>query len=124
MLLNQSSAKRRRESVQCVNNMMTLGAAARMWANDNGDRLPPSFMAMSNEMITPRLLLCPSDHTRPMPTRWADGTPELTSYEIVSPGMPESDTHTVYLRCQIHGHLGYADATVFDGLERRGRKPR
>ena len=81
-------------------------------------------MAMSNEMITPRLLLCPSDHTRPMPTRWADVTPELTSYEIVSPGMPESDTHTVYLLCQIHGHLGYADATVVDGLERRGRKPR
>src|SRR5262249_50373709 len=36
MLLNQSSAKRRRESVQCVNNMMKLGASARMWANDNG----------------------------------------------------------------------------------------
>lgn len=124
VLLNHSSGKRRRESLQCVNNMLALGAAARMWANDNGDRLPPSFLAMSNELVTPRLLHCPADPTRPPLTHWADVTPESTSYEIISPGMPESDTHTVYLRCLIHGYAGYADATVFDGVERRGKQSR
>jgi hypothetical protein len=122
MVLNRSVSRRSHESIQCINNMVALGLAARMWANGNGDHLPASFSVMSNEMATPRILRCPSDQTRPLLTRWSEFTPELSTYEIVSPGMPESDTHTAYLRCQIHGHLAYADATVFDGVERRGKR--
>jgi len=123
--LNRFSGRHRvesSESAQCANNMIALGFAARMWSNDNGDHLPLSFVAMSNEIVTPKILRCPSDRARQPLTRWADVTADHVSYEMVSPGAPESDTQTVYLRCHIHGHQGYVDGTVVDNQGRRRSK--
>ena len=72
---NQSSA------IQCVNNLKQIGLAFRIWEGDNGDKYPmrvpakkggtmepalrgnaaPSFQVMSNELSTPRILVCPAD---------------------------------------------------------------
>jgi hypothetical protein len=57
------------------------------------------------------------------PSRWAVFTPADSSYEIVTPGLKDGDTNGVFLRCRIHGYLGYADATVFDGVRRRTKIP-
>ena len=58
-------------------------------------------------------------HGRQAAANWVTFTPADSSYEIVTPGLPDGDTNGVFLRCKIHGHLGYADATVFDGVRRR-----
>jgi prepilin-type N-terminal cleavage/methylation domain-containing protein/prepilin-type processing-associated H-X9-DG protein len=75
---NQSS------EIQCVNNLKQIGLAFRIWEGDNGDKLPmrvpakkggamepalrgnvaPIFQVMSNELSTPRILLCPADADR------------------------------------------------------------
>jgi prepilin-type N-terminal cleavage/methylation domain-containing protein/prepilin-type processing-associated H-X9-DG protein len=75
---NQSS------EIQCVNNLKQIGLAFRIWEGDNGDKLParvserkggamepalrgnvaPVFQVMSNELATPRILLCPADADR------------------------------------------------------------
>jgi len=41
------------------------------------------------------------------------------SYEIIRPNLPGDDFTNAYFRCPAHGHLGYADGTVFDGSRRR-----
>jgi prepilin-type N-terminal cleavage/methylation domain-containing protein/prepilin-type processing-associated H-X9-DG protein len=75
---NQSS------EIQCVNNLKQIGLAFRIWEGDNGDKLPmrvpvkkggameaaargnvaPIFQVMSNELSTPRILVCPADADR------------------------------------------------------------
>jgi hypothetical protein len=117
------SAKRKAESVQCGNYMASIGCAARLWANDHGDYLPSQLISMSNEVIATKILICPGDHSRKPAASWASFTAADSSYEIVTPGLRDGDTNGIFLRCTIHGHLGYADATVFDGLKRRTKIP-
>jgi len=49
---------------------------------------------------------------------WADFVPSRASYEIVSPGVSDSETNAVLFRCKIHGH----DGSVYDGVTRRWGK--
>ena len=71
---------------QCVNNLKQIGLSFRLWSGDNGDRFPmqvsisetnggtkeliaegnvfPHFHIMSNELSTPRILICPEDKGR------------------------------------------------------------
>ncbi len=71
----------RQKEIQCVNNVKQIGLAFRIWEGDNGDKLPmrvpeknggamePAlrgdvariFQVMSNELSTPRILVCPAD---------------------------------------------------------------
>ena len=116
-------AKRMAESVSCGNYMASIGFAARLWAEDHDGHLPSDLLSMSNEVIMPKILVCPGDHARQPAATWAVFTPAGSSYEIVTPGLRDGDTNGVFLRCRIHGHLGYADATVFDGFRRRTEIP-
>jgi hypothetical protein len=78
--------------------------------------------SMSNELVSPKILCCPGDGGRQRIYDWAKFIrADSSSYEVVSPSARDGDTNAVYLRCKVHGHLGYADATVFDG-KRRGTK--
>ena len=119
LVWQRTVARRQGRSAQCGNNMVAIVSAARLWSNDNGDHFPRDFLVMSNELISPRILVCPADKSRHRMTQWDGFTASQSSYEILAPGVAESDTQTVYLRCQIHGHLGYVDGTVFDGVGRR-----
>jgi hypothetical protein len=90
-----------------------------MWAMDNDERLPTDFASMSNEINTTKILVCAADHKRRPATNWASLTLENCSYELLSPGLPATNSDTAVLRCIVHGHVGYLDATVFDGVRRR-----
>jgi hypothetical protein len=74
----------RSTEVQCVNNLKQIGLAYRIWEGDNGDKMPMQvpaknggamepaalgnvariFQVMSNELSTPRVLICPADADR------------------------------------------------------------
>src|SRR3954447_13306463 len=109
-------AKRRAESMACGNYMCCICIAGRTWAMDGDGHLPPDFLSMSNEVSSPRILVCPGDHSRRPATNWASLTPDHSSYEIVTLHLVDGDTNGVFLRCKFHhDHLGYADGTVFDG---------
>ena len=67
--------------IACVNNLKQIGIAYRLWEGDHGDKYPMAvsvanggsmeliaagnvtacFQAMSNELYTPKILLCPAD---------------------------------------------------------------
>lgn len=118
-----SSVKRRLVSARCGNNMASIGLVACLWSYDHDGHFPSNFPSMSKMISTPKLLICPGDHSRKPAASWAAFTPDNTSYEIVSPGWQGNNTNTVFMRCKVHGHLGYTDATVFDGVRRRTKAP-
>ena len=82
-----------------MNNLKNVGLAFRIFATDNGDRFPMSvpaleggsadfaaknaandrliwrhFSALSNELSTPKIIICPSDGTRTESTSFATNT--------------------------------------------------
>jgi hypothetical protein len=113
-----SRAQRRAESLQCASSITSICLSARLWAEDNGGFLATNFICMSNEISAPKILSCVAARRAPT-ENWADFRPQNCTYEILAPGMRVDDTNTPYLRCTIHGHLGYSDSTVFDGVRRR-----
>jgi competence protein ComGC len=76
-----ASAKRKSKRINCVNNLKQDGLAFRLWEGDNGDKYPMAvstnkngtmeyaedgnafrhFQVMSNELSTPKILVCPAD---------------------------------------------------------------
>ena len=69
-----ASAKKKAQRINCVNNLKQLALAYRIWEGDNGDKYPMAvftinsaadtfryFQVMSNELSTPRILVCPAD---------------------------------------------------------------
>src|SRR3954468_17899257 len=72
------------QRISCINNLRQLGIASRLWANEhdsnfvwqvstaNGGALESalsgntvtSYLAMSNELNSPKILFCPSDKAR------------------------------------------------------------
>lgn len=70
--------------INCVNNLKQIGLSCRVWEGDNGDKFPPrvsvtnggsmeftsgtnvwrTFQMMSNELNTPKVVICPEDKAR------------------------------------------------------------
>jgi hypothetical protein len=113
--------KKRAQSMSCVSHMVSICFAGRFYASDNGGHFPTNFTSMSNELVTPRVLHCPGDSRNVWITNWDNITSANCSYAMVTPGVHEDATNTVFIRCSVHGHLGYPDDTVFDGVRRRGK---
>ena len=59
-----SRAKSKAQRISAVNNLKQIGLAARTWAIDNGDALPPSFEAMKNELSTDKITYDPNTGQR------------------------------------------------------------
>jgi hypothetical protein len=114
-----SRAKKIAQSINCGNYMSSIGFVARIWSEDNSNRLADNFLVMSNELATPKVLICPGDVFRKPANSWTEFTTNNCSYEILQPGMDAVNLTNAYFRCPIHGHLGFADGTVFDGKRRR-----
>ena len=108
-----ASQKQRTGSLACGDYMTSIGCAARNYADDHDGNLPSDFLSMSNEVSTPKILVCPGDHSRQPAASWAVFTPEDSSYEIVTPHLRDGDTNLVYVRCKIHGNVLYGDGSVF-----------
>jgi len=114
------AAHQRAQASSCAGRMFPFTFAAFQWMQDNkSSRFPTNLAYLSSEGAPVRWLVCPRDTSRTAAADWASFTPEHSSYEIVSPGMAEHDTNSVFLRCRIHAHLAYGDMTVFDGVRRR-----
>jgi prepilin-type N-terminal cleavage/methylation domain-containing protein len=98
-------AKARAQRINCANNLKQVGLAFKTWALDNGDRFPmlvsaadggpyhqanytagnfggvymyEVYMVMSNELSTPKVLMCPSDERNAF-TNFFTATPPAPS---------------------------------------------
>jgi prepilin-type processing-associated H-X9-DG protein len=90
--------------IRCVNNLKNVGLAFRIYATDNNNRLPwelpnakdtnapthilyssdPTtyILAVTNELSTPKIVICPADKGRPEATNWTPFTRANLSYFI------------------------------------------
>jgi hypothetical protein len=109
-----AQAKSRAQSIACMNNLKQIGLAGRIWATDHGDKLPPDWLAMKNELSTPRILFCPADAegNNHQNETWDNLDLDAISYEMVSPGAGEAEPGKVFVRCRQHGHECFVDGSV------------
>jgi hypothetical protein len=108
-----AEAQDKASSIQCVSNMKQIGLAARMWANDHKEIMPPDFLTMQNELNTPKILVCPGDTARTKVSNWNEFSPANASYEFLVPNVSEREPpQTIMTRCRIHGHVGLLDGSV------------
>jgi Protein of unknown function (DUF1559) len=121
MLPALAKAKEKAQRINCVNNMKQIGLAARMWSNDHGGKFPPDFASMSNELATPKILVCPGDSSKTRAMNWSEFGPGNLTYEYLEPGFDnQTRPQTVVFQCPIHGNIGLGDGSVAQG----GQRPR
>jgi hypothetical protein len=116
-----AKAKGKAQTVQCVSSMKQIGLAARLWSNDHNEIYPPDFLTMSNELVTPKLLVCPGDTTRTKAQDWSQFDPsQNVTYEFLTPNAKETEitTQTAF-RCPIHNNIGLGDGSVQQASGRR-----
>jgi len=114
-----AKAKDRAQRINCVSNMKQIGLAARMWSNDHGGKFPPDFASMSNELSTPKILVCPGDSSKTRAMNWSEFGPGNLTYEYLEPGIDEKNAaQTVVFQCPIHGNVGMGDGSVQQGGQR------
>jgi len=101
--------------VKCANNLKNVGLAFRIFATDNYDRFPfelsvndggtrelhasgqpfHAFKALSNELSTPKITICPQDKQKKASETWTNFTDENLSYflniAVRSPNVTNSD---------------------------------
>jgi len=104
-----AAAKRKAQRINCVNNLKQDGLAFRIWEGDNGDKYPMAvstdkggtmeytdgastfrhFQVASNELSTPKILICPAD-TRAAANNFIRLKNQNVSYFI---GLDADDSH-------------------------------
>jgi hypothetical protein len=108
-------AKHYVETRSCGKHLAVISQAARVWANAHNDGLPSGFIIMSNELVTPRLLICPGDKIREPADNWQAFTSANSSYQVLEEASrakdlpPEILQNLHYLQCKVHGG-NYANA--------------
>jgi hypothetical protein len=113
MLPALAKAKGRASTISCVSNLKQIGLGARMWANDNSDTFPPDFKSMSNELTSPKVLVCPADSGKTKVETWAQVGPNNVTYEYLAPGIKvQNNERMPVFRCPIHGNVCYGDGSV------------
>ncbi|MDB6041390.1 MAG: hypothetical protein JWM99_5231 [Verrucomicrobiales bacterium] len=101
------------KSARCINTLKRIVVAARIWATENNkDVFPSSFIAMKDELSTPKILVCSSDEGKIAAPDWEGFTEANNSYEMLSPGVSELEPQVVYVRCRVHGHVAMVDGSV------------
>ncbi len=82
-----ATAKRKGAEAKDLSNLKQIGVASRLWANDHGDKFPwmvamqdggslnssdwtDHYRACSNELQTPKVLICPLDKEKKEVIKW------------------------------------------------------
>ena len=99
------------QRINCVNNLKQIGLSFRIWAGDNNDKYPfevsvtnggtmelndgrntwINFFVMSNELSTPKIVVCPEDKThQPAATNFSTALAGHVSYFVGLKGDEDS----------------------------------
>jgi hypothetical protein len=109
------------QSAACGEYLATISVSACQWACDHDGRLPLDFLSLSNQYGSAALLASQPGHPGFSAQDWASFATNNTPYEILAGGLAVTNRFVPYLRCRIHGHLGFVDGVVFDGTRRIGK---
>jgi hypothetical protein len=99
-----------RQRINCVSNLKQIGIACRLWEGDNNGKYPMGvsvtnggamelaatgnvavcFQVMSNELSTPKILLCPEDTHRTYATNFSTGFSSANISYFLNPDAVET----------------------------------
>ena len=99
------------QAITCFSNLKQISIALRMYAADHQDVYPSSFMQITNELGSPRVLICPVDPQRSGSQKKWDSS--NISYEFLTPGVEKTNVlDEAVVRCPFHGNVVRGDGTV------------
>ena len=138
---DQASNKAEAQRKMCINQMKQIGLAFRVWASDNHDQYPFNvpkkqggtlewcsidadgfdrnawhhFLVLSNELSTPRILVCPADSSKKSAARFSSFGADNLTYQLHS-GKEISVMHSdrVLAHCPIHNIDLMCDGSVVE----------
>jgi hypothetical protein len=144
-----SSNYPRSQRITCVNNLKQIGLAFKTWALDNQDHFPFNvstndggtmelcaegqggfdsnavvhFLVMSNELSTPRILVCPQDRARKSLVNFQHLRATNVTY-LMRSGTNVTDAHPteIIVKCPIDGNTLCCDGTVVRANEAYARE--
>jgi len=113
-----AKAKSKAQRIACVSNTKQVGSALIMWAQDHegkfpwlvkpddgGSRTLPAawehFTVVSNELVTPKVLHCPTDKDRPVADTFATGTSGFGTLQNTALSYA-AGTEALELKTQMH----------------------
>lgn len=102
------------EALACVNNLKSIGLAARMFTSASQDRFPSSFGDLPPYLGWPLTVHCPSDAGRSAPGTWGAVDFADLSYTL-EPEIPSEPGTNVLASCAVHHYRVLADGTVHFG---------
>lgn len=136
-----SRAKARAQRIACVNNLKQTAIAFTLWANDNEDRYPwqilpaeggtqtqpeawEHFDAVSLELVTPKILHCPSDSEKSTAQEFSSATDgfatlknKALSYGFGAGAMPSKPAmNLVADRNMVGNPNGHCNVANVDGV--------
>jgi competence protein ComGC len=134
-----SRAKSKAQEISCRNNLKMIGLSFRTWAIDNDGNYPFNlstnkggtmelsaqgidgfdinaariFQVMSNELSTPKVLICPADSKRQPALDFQSLQPANVSYRVRSgTNVNETNPEEVLALCPIHNNVLLSDGSV------------
>jgi hypothetical protein len=134
-----AKAKERAISINCVNNMKQIGLAFKVWALDHEEQFPfnvstnnggtmelcvagkdgfeanaaSHFLVLSNELSTPRVLVCPADTSARAALDFSSLSAGNVSYRLRSgTNVAEINPQEILAVCPMHGHTLLVDGSV------------
>jgi hypothetical protein len=112
--------------VVCGDNLKQIALAGRLYSADHRNMFPPDFLAMSNELNSPKILFCPDDKTHSMAESWAGFDSRVNlRYEYLRPGIKASSAMSgVIFGCPIHNPGCMGDGFIMKGLAGSRKGPR
>ncbi len=105
-------AKAKAHRAHCLNNLKEIALGYRLWANENSDKFPwavgttnggslgssdwtDNYRVASNEMVTPKIIVCPSDNQKTIAPNWLvlDGDRHISFF--IGPDAEETKPATI-----------------------------
>lgn len=122
LLPSLASGKLKARNVECANQLKQIGIGLKLWANDHEDKFPwqlaeskggsqlapvwiQHFRVASNQITSPRILVCPTDKDKRPLGNWANLDAELNFSYFVGTESRENQPQTIVI----------GDRNVFSG---------
>ena len=136
------------QEINCVNNLKQIGIGFRLWEGDHGDQYPFNLSTnaggsmelcvvdkagfdsnaylylrtMTDDLTTPKLLICPHDRNKRVATNWASLQTDNITYRFRSgPNVTETNGNEVLAVCPVDGNTLYYDGHVTEGMKVSGK---